>query len=31
VEVAEEVDEEFAPFGASFESPQAVQVSHSER
>jgi len=29
--VAEEVDEEFAPFGARFESPQTLQGRHSER
>ena len=31
IEVAEEVDEEFAPFGARFESPQAIYGQHSER
>ncbi|PSF05011.1 LysR family transcriptional regulator [Marinobacter fuscus] len=30
-EVAEEVDEEFAPFGARFESPQVLPMSRSER
>jgi len=30
-EVAEEVDAEFAPFGAQFESAEVPGVHHSER
>ena len=30
-EVASEVDQEFAPFGAQFESAESPQAHHSER